>query len=267
MYRRKISSAWSANQKNILVRIVVELKKLISYTNELLDIDKYQDYCPNGLQVAGRERVNKIITGVSTGLELLNQAVAANADAILVHHGYFWKDEDLCIVGIKKHRLQTLLSNDISLIAYHLPLDFHELYGNNVQLAKLLGIKLKVILMKYVYGELSVSISGKNFAKHIEKCLNQKPLYIPGKTKQIKTIAWCSGAGQEHIEEVAQQGFDAYLTGEISERAVYIARESGIHLFAAGHYATERYGVKALGEHLAKKFDLKHQFIDIDNPI
>lgn len=246
---------------------MIELRKLISYGNELLDIDKYQDYCPNGLQVTGREQVNKIISGVSASQELLNQAVADNADAVLVHHGYFWKDENPCIVGIKKQRLQTLLSNNISLIAYHLPLDFHELYGNNVQLAKLLGIKIRVILMKYAYGELSGPISGKNFAMHIEKCLKRKPLYIPGKIKQIKNIAWCSGAGQEHIEAVAQQGFDAYLTGEISERTVYLARETGIHLYAAGHYATERYGVKALGEHVADKFDLKHQFIDIDNPV
>ncbi len=249
------------------MRIVIELKNLISYIDELLDIDRYQDYCPNGLQVSGREQINKIISGVSASQELLNQAVANDANAILVHHGYFWKDENPCIVGIKKHRLQTLLSNDISLIAYHLPLDFHELYGNNVQLAKLLGININVIMMTYAYGELDASASGKSFAAHIEKHLNRKPLYIPGKTKQIKTIAWCSGAAQDHIEEVAQQGIDAYLTGEISERAVYITRETGIHLFAAGHYATERYGVKALGEHLAEKFDLKHQFVNIDNPI
>jgi dinuclear metal center YbgI/SA1388 family protein len=245
----------------------VELRKLITYIDELLNISRYQDYCPNGLQVTGREQINKIISGVSACQDLLDRAIADDADAVLVHHGYFWKDENPCIIGIKKHRLQTLLNNNISLIAYHLPLDFHEVYGNNVQLAKLLGIKLNVILMKYAYGELVAPTSGKDFAVHIEKYLNRKPLYIPGKTKQIKTVAWCSGAGQEHIEAVAQQGIDAYLTGEISEHAVYIARETGIHLFAAGHYATERYGVRALGEHLAKKFNLKHQFIDIDNPI
>jgi len=246
----------------------MELKNLISYLDELLDIDNYPDHCPNGLQVQGQEQVKTIITGVSACQNLFDQAIANKADAILVHHGFFWQGEDLCVVGIKKQRLQTLLKNNISLIAYHLPLDFNDQYGNNVQLAKVLDIKIKVITMLYVYGELAKSISGEDFAAHIKKSLNRKPLYIPGKAKEIKTVAWCTGKAQDYmVEQAAAESFDAFVTGEIAEPIVHVARETGIHLFAAGHYATERYGVKALGEHLAEKFNLQHQFIDVDNPI
>lgn len=237
---------------------MVELKELISYTNELLDIDNYQDFCPNGLQVAGRTQINKIITGVSANQELLDKAVANNADAILVHHGFFWQGENPCIVGIKKNRLQILLKNDVSLIAYHLPLDYHDQYGNNVQLAKVLDIKIDVLTMLYAYGELANPMSGKDFVLYIKKSLNHEPLYIPGKAKKIKTIAWCAGGAQDYVEQVATEGFDAYLTGEISERTIDVAKETGIHLFAAGHEVTERYGIKALGDYLAEKFSLQH---------
>jgi dinuclear metal center YbgI/SA1388 family protein len=237
---------------------MIQLNELITYTNELLNIDNYQDYCPNGLQVVGRTEINKIVTGVSANQELLDKAVANNADAILVHHGYFWKGENPCIVGIKKHRLQTLLKNNISLIAYHLPLDYHDLYGNNVQLAKVLDIKIDVLTMLYAYGEIAKPMSGEGFAAHIKQCLNHEPLYIPGKAKQVKSIAWCVGGAENYLEQVAEAGFDAYLTGEISERTVDIAKETGIHLFVAGHEITERYGIKALGEHLSEKFNLQH---------
>lgn len=240
---------------------MLETKELINYANELLDINNYQDYCPNGLQIAGREQISKIITGVSANKELLDKAVANKADAIIVHHGFFWKSENPCIIGVKKQRLQTLLKNNVNLIAYHLPLDYHDTYGNNVQLAKVLDIKIDTLTMLYAYGELSPSMSGQDFASHIKKCLNHEPLYIPGKTKKITTIAWCAGGAENYIEQAAEAGFDAYLTGEVSERAIDIAKEMGIHLFAAGHEVTERYGIRALGEHLAAKFNLEHQFL------
>lgn len=246
----------------------MKIKQLISYLDELLDIDNYPDHCPNGLQVQGKEQINKIITGVSACQNLFDQAVANNADAILVHHGFFWQGEDSCVVGIKKQRLQTLLKNNISLIAYHLPLDFNDQYGNNVQLAKVLDIKINVITMLYVYGELAKPMTGEDFAVHLKKSLNREPLYIPGKAKEIKTVAWCTGKAQDYmVEQAAAEGFDAFVTGEIAEPIVHVARETGIHLFAAGHHATERYGVKALGEHLVEKFGLQHLFIDIDNQI
>ncbi|MCK4609138.1 MAG: Nif3-like dinuclear metal center hexameric protein [Gammaproteobacteria bacterium] len=236
---------------------MILLNELVSYVDNLLDIENYQDYCPNGLQVEGKQEIEKLVVGVSANQELLDQAIGVKADAVLVHHGLFWKGEDPTIVGIKKQRLQTLLKHNISLLAYHLPLDFHELYGNNVQLAKVLGVNLKLLTLDYASGELPKAMEGEDFAQNIANCLEREPFYVKGQSKQIKTIAWCTGAADNQVEQVAAQGIDAYLTGEISERTIDIAKETGIHLFVVGHDTSERYGVKALGEHLASKFALE----------
>ena len=243
---------------------------LIQYLNSILKPETFSDYGPNGLQVEGREEIKKIVTGVSACQALLDIAVEQNADAVLVHHGWFWKNEEPEIVGIKHHRLKSLLTHDINLIGYHLPLDAQPTYGNNVQLAKLLGFEIdsKIIDNAMVYfGHLIVPQSGSFLKKHIETTLNRKPLYIPGKSPDIKTIAWCSGGGQDFINHAVNKGVDAYLTGEISERTVHVARETGLHLFGAGHHATERCGIKALGEHLAEHFKIDVEFVDIDNPV
>lgn len=252
---------------------MANIYQLMEYLNKLLQPELFQDYCPNGLQVAGRTEILRLVTGVTASQALLNQAEHFNADVILVHHGYFWHGEDPCIVGIKRARLATLMKHDVNLIAYHLPLDAHDHFGNNIQLAKILNFITdgnfiddnKVALGRF--GHLEVPMTGVQFTKHVKKHLRREPLYIAGNSPVIRSIAWCTGAAQDYISEAARVGVDAYLTGEVSERTVHFAREAGIHFFAAGHHATERYGVMALGEHLAEQFNLKHRFIDVDNPV
>ena len=245
----------------------------LSYLETILETDKFQDYCPNGLQVAGREQIRTLVTGVTASQELLDAALDLKADTILVHHGYFWRGEDPRVVGVKQRRLKQLLMNDINLIAYHLPLDAHPVMGNNAQLAKLLEIEVQGSIQGTgapeiaLYGRIKSSETAVDFAGKISHVLQREPLLIKGHDRPIESIGWCSGAAQDYIEQAADLGLDAFMSGEISEQTVHLARELGIHYFAAGHHATERYGVKALGEHLAEKFDLQHQFIDIDNPV
>ncbi len=241
--------------------------------NKELKSQLIKDYCPNGLQVEGKKEVLKIITGVTASQALIDAAIEKNADALLVHHGYFWKGESESIKGMKGNRIRSLIKNDINLLAYHLPLDIHPTLGNNAELARLFSIvnveglepTPQSIAMK---GEFDVALSGEDLALRIDQVLSRKPLHItPDINKDIKTVAWCSGGGQDYIELAAQQGIDAFISGEVSERTTYIARELGIHYFAAGHHATERYGVKALGEWLAKGQGFDVEFIDIDNPV
>lgn len=248
---------------------MVATKRIVNYLAKLLAVDEFSDYCPNGLQVEGKQQLNKIITGVSACQQLLDAAVKANAQAVLVHHGYFWANEDPRIIGIKKQRLAALLKHDINLLAYHLPLDMHLKYGNNVQLAKVLEFNIDAHRNKtnIFTGKLKQPMSAAALAQHIKHKLKREPLHIAGATRPIKTIAWCTGGAQDYITQLAELNVDAYLTGEVSERTVHIARELGIHFFAAGHHATERYGIKALGEHLAAKFKLQCEFVDIDNPV
>jgi dinuclear metal center YbgI/SA1388 family protein len=252
---------------------MISLNELVSYTNSLLDINAFRDYGPNGLQVEGRSEIKILVSGVTASQALIDAAIDAGADAILVHHGYFWKGEDPCITGIKKQRIARLLDADVSLLAYHLPLDAHPELGNNACLAKELGFSVKGTFGTgsgpdiAFHGELAKPLSGEKLAGLLAERLGREPLHIPGQAGTVKTIGWCSGGAQGMIELAANQGFDAYLTGEVSEQTVHIARETGIHFYAAGHHATERYGAPALGEHLAKQFDLAHQFIEIDNPV
>lgn len=249
------------------------LIELVKYTNELLDIHQFADYCPNGLQVEGRGEVQLLVSGVTASQALVDAAVDADADALLVHHGYFWKGEDPCITGMKKHRLRRLLEADVSLLAYHLPLDAHPDYGNNAQLARVLGFQIEGKFGRGpgdqlgVFGSLATPMTADALAGHIKKKLGREPQHIAGSGTDITRIAWCTGAAQGYIEQAVATGVDAFVSGEISEQTVHVARETGIHFFAAGHHATERYGAQALGEHLAAKFGLKHQFIDIDNPV
>jgi len=250
-----------------------ELIDLVSYVNRLMDIDAFDDYAPNGLQVEGVPLVGKLVSGVTANLALIEAAIDAKADVLLVHHGYFWKGEDACIAGIKKRRLQKLLENDISLLAYHLPLDAHSEYGNNAQLAKKLGLINKptpvgASLPEWVScGEVPRAMLAHEFAEQLKKTLGRTPLHLHGGDEKISSIAWCTGAAQGYFEQLAQLGFDAYLSGEVSEQTTHIAREYGVHYFAAGHHATERYGVQALGAHLKDHFNIEHQFVDIENPV
>ncbi|HHF4806259.1 TPA: Nif3-like dinuclear metal center hexameric protein [Haemophilus influenzae] len=247
----------------------LELEQLI---NQKLSSDKINDYAPNGLQVEGKTEIKKIITGVTASQALIDYAISQNADAILVHHGYFWKSENPCIRGMKGKRIKALLVNDINLYGYHLPLDVHPELGNNAQLAKLLDIENLQPLEKGavsipVWGEFKEPMTGKDFAEKIEKVLNRKPLIcIENGPHLIRKIGICTGGGQGYIDLAAEQGCDAFITGEVSEQTIHSAREQGLHFFSAGHHATERYGIKALGEWLAKEYDFDVEFKDIDNP-
>ncbi|MGG7053973.1 Nif3-like dinuclear metal center hexameric protein [Nitrosomonas sp. ANs5] len=240
------------------------------YLNDLLNACQFQDYCPNGLQVEGRAMVHTIVSGVTASQALLEAAVARQADAVLVHHGYFWRGEDIRLRGIKRHRLATLLKHNINLYAYHLPLDAHPELGNNAQL----GMKLNITedgcfgeqdLARH--GHLAEPTSLQALNDTLERVLGRTPLAIGDASKPVERIAWCTGAAQGYFEAAIALGVDTYITGEISEQNVHAARESGVAYIAAGHHATERYGVQALGEHLSHKFGFIHHFIDIDNPV
>ncbi len=248
--------------------------ELESYLTELLKPQQIKDFTPNGLQIQGCEQIKKIVTGVTASKALIDKAIAEQADAILVHHGYFWKNESYVIRGMKHDRIKALLVNNINLFAYHLPLDIHPTLGNNAQLAKLFNIEnvepLEVgnPLSVAMQGGFAQPCSGEEFTQLINSTLERDCLHIAAPSnKPIKTIAWCSGGGQGYIELAAEQGIDAFLTGEVSEQTTHIAHEMDIHFFAAGHHATERYGVKALGAHLAQKHALEVIFVDIDNPV
>ncbi|MFK7815539.1 MAG: Nif3-like dinuclear metal center hexameric protein [Gammaproteobacteria bacterium] len=251
---------------------MASLKEISEYINTYLQIDRFKDYCPNGLQVEGRSEVHSVVTGVTASQALIDIACEKNADAILVHHGYFWKNEDARIVGIKRKRIAALLQNNISLLAYHLPLDAHAKVGNNVQLGRVLNIQLDGELRGSdnkvcgSYGHLKTPMKAESLKSTIDSTLKRESTHIHAGASDITTIGWCTGAGQGFIDAAAKLNLDAYLSGEISEATTHIAREAGIHYFAAGHHATERYGVQALAEHLSKQFGIEHEFIDVDNP-
>jgi dinuclear metal center YbgI/SA1388 family protein len=246
------------------------LKQLESYLDLLLNTSHFSDYCPNGLQVEGRSEIKRIVSGVTASFEFLQAAIDEKADAILVHHGYFWRGENECLVGMKRRRIAFLLANDVSLFAYHLPLDAHPEIGNNIQLGNRLGfIETGRFGEQNIaaYGNSSQEITLRELGVNLERVLSRRPLIIGNEDKLIRRIAWCTGAAQDYFDEAIRLGVDVFITGEISERIVHAARESGVAFISAGHHATERYGVQELGEHVAKKFGIAHQFIDIDNPV
>jgi dinuclear metal center YbgI/SA1388 family protein len=252
---------------------MASLRELLDYTNTLLAIGRFQDYCPNGLQVEGKPEVGLLVSGVTASQALIDAALAERADAVLVHHGYFWKGEDPCITGMKRRRLQRLLGTQTSLLAYHLPLDAHPELGNNAQLGRVLGLETRGTLggdegsVPVHYACPEPGMDAAALADRIRRALGRSPLHIPGTRELIHSVGWCTGAAQSWIEAAAGQGLDAFISGEISEQTVHVARECGIHYFAAGHHATERYGVQALGEHLAERFSIAHRFIEIENPV
>lgn len=251
----------------------MDRNELMAALDGLLQTAKFKDYCPNGLQVEGRNEVRRIVSGVTASQALLDAALVEEADAILVHHGYFWKGEQSQITGMKKQRLQTLLKHDINLIAYHLPLDAHPELGNNARLARVLDLQIEGgmeagnPLSIGLVGRLPTPMKALEFADYVAGRLGREVLHVGENEDEIETIAWCTGAAQSFIDQAVQLGVDAYLSGEISEPTTHVARETGIHYFSAGHHATERYGVKALGDWLADEYGLEHIFIDIDNPV
>lgn len=251
----------------------LELEKWI---NTLLQSHKFKDYAPNGLQVQGKNKIQSIITGVTASKALIEKAIANKADAILVHHGWFWKNESPTITSIKHERIKLLLANDINLYGYHLPLDAHPLLGNNAQLAKVLEINPTLddqgnpithdaSDLMWI-GEIPAT-SLDDFSKKIQKKLNRKPLAVGNKQQQISKVAWCTGGAQSMMQTAIDIGVDVFITGEASEQNFHQAQESQVAFIAAGHHATERYGVQALGKEISKQLGLNVEFIDIDNPI
>lgn len=252
---------------------MIPRETLVQACDDLLGTSRFNDYTLNGLQVAGRDSVARVMSGVTACQALLDEAVAWQADLLLVHHGYFWKNEPVAITGIKQRRIRTLLLNDINLVAYHLPLDAHPRLGNNAQLAERLALEVEGCADGELgegllwLGRLPETRTCAGFAEQVGEALGRVPLVIeaPGK-HAIRRVAWCTGGAQDMIAKAWEAGADAFISGEISERTTHLARELGIHYLAAGHHATERYGVQALGEWLAREFGVSHRFVDIDNP-
>lgn len=248
----------------------MEREALAQYLNERLECQRFKDYCPNGLQVEGRAGVHTIVTGVSASQALLDEAVRRNADAIIVHHGYFWRGEDSRVVGLKRRRLATLIAHDINLFAFHLPLDAHPELGNNAQLAARCGW-----IPEGRFGEQDLGWHGRlpaprgaeDLAAHLGRCLGRPPLLLPGDGRSLRRLAWCSGGAQSWFEAAIELGVDAFVTGEVSEQHTHLARESGVAFLAAGHHATESGGVAALGQHLADHLGLAVSHVDIPNPV
>ncbi len=253
----------------------LSLLALQQYCHQLLNVSAFKDYCPNGLQIQSSDDdqlIKKLVTGVTACEALIDQAIERNADAIIVHHGYFWKGESQALTGMKGRRIRKLMQNNISLLAYHLPLDAHPQLGNNMQLAQRLEIDITGGLDDGDFpigniGELKKMQTLSQFSEVIHTALNRAPLVIGDEQRPLKRIAWCTGAAQSYLEKAADQGVDCFISGEISEPTVHIARELDIAYIAAGHHATERYGVKALGEHLQQQFTVDVEFVDIDNPV
>lgn len=253
-------------------RQTISRDELSNYLEQTLDITRFRDYCPNGLQVEGKAEIRTLVTGVSASLALLEAAIEADADAILVHHGYFWRGEDARLTGPKRTRIKALLTHDINLFAYHLPLDMHAQLGNNAQLARELSL-----VPDGRFGEDNLGWLGTvenpairtvgDLACHVESRLGRAPLVIGDPLQPVGRIGWCTGAAQNMLGDAIGAGATAYLSGEISEPTVHLARESGVAYLACGHHATERYGVMALGEHVAAHFGIAHRFIDIGNPV
>ncbi|WGV13858.1 Nif3-like dinuclear metal center hexameric protein [Psychrobacter maritimus] len=263
---------------------VISAQALTEFCDEYLSAPAFKDYAPNGLQVDGGRPIQRIVTGVTACEALIDAAIADNADAILVHHGYFWKGEPAPITGMKGQRIRKLMQHGISLIGYHLPLDAHPRIGNNAKLAELLDMSIIGALYpteSHPVGNIATCTpqSAQSLITQITEALGRLPLHISthyqtSDTNQsdgqndrlIERVGICTGGAQDMIEQAALMGCDAFISGEISERTTHIARELGIDYFACGHHATERGGIQALGELIAEQFGLPVTFIDIDNP-
>jgi dinuclear metal center YbgI/SA1388 family protein len=244
---------------------------LTQYLNDVLKPEGFKDYCPNGLQVEGRAEIRRLVCGVTANQGLLDLAVAEQADAILVHHGWFWRGETGVVTGIKRNRLKTLLANDINLYAYHLPLDAHSVLGNNVGLANALGWRQTGLFGEQglgCIGEPNTPTTVATLAADLEKTLGRPPFVLAESLEHpVGRIAWCTGGAQSYFEAAIAAGTDAFVTGEVSEPMVHLARETGVAYIAAGHHATERFGVQALGEAIAAHFGIGVSYLDVDSPV
>lgn len=243
--------------------------QLQRHLDDLLEAARFKDYCPNGLQVEGTPEVRKVVCGVTASQALIEAAIERGAQALLVHHGWFWRGEDGRVTGMKKARMTRLLTHDINLFAYHLPLDAHPELGNNAQLGRVLGLRPTGVAGDQGLlwlGETAQPVPASVLAQQVGEALGRTPLLVGDACRSVRRVAWCTGGAQGYFEQAIAEGVDLYLSGEISEQTTHLARESGVPYIAAGHHATERYGVRALGTHIAAHFGLQVDFVDIDNP-
>lgn len=248
---------------------MIDRDALHRHLQDLLEADRFKDYGPNGLQVEGKPEIRKIVTGVTASLALINAAIAARADAIIVHHGLFWRGQDGRVTGWMKQRLAQLIRHDVNLLAYHLPLDAHASLGNNAQWGQRLGLVADARFGDQDLGFVGPVPDGLDLgglSARVELALGRKPVVIAGDGRVLKRAAWCSGGAQGYFEGAIAAGADVFLTGEISEPQAHYARETGVAFMACGHHASERYGIQAIGQHLATRLGLQHEFIDVDNP-
>lgn len=242
---------------------------LIESLNTLLHPELFRDYAPNGLQVEGKDEIKRIVTAVSATQNVIDRAVQLQADALLVHHGWFWRGENPAIVATKYKRLKTLMSAEINLIAYHLPLDAHETLGNNAQMAALLNAQDIVLGGEgnFIWSGKIAPVSVQELAQCLEKALNRKPLVLGDASIKVERLAWCSGSAENFFEAAIAMGAQAYISGEATERTTHLARESEVPFLVCGHHATERLGIRALGDWIEEKHGLECIFVDDDNPI
>lgn len=240
-----------------------------SYLHGVLDVGRFRDYGPNGLQVEGAAEIHRLVSGVTASRALIEAAIADGADSILVHHGLFWRGQDGRITGWLKQRLELLLAHQINLFAYHLPLDAHPEFGNNVQFGARLQLVADARFGEQDLGFMATAsppLAVADLRERLSKVLGRAPTIVDGDGRPLRRIAWCTGGAQGYFEAAIAAGADAYLTGEISEPQAHYARETGVAFLACGHHASERYGAPALAAHVAQKFGLAHRFIEIDNP-
>lgn len=251
---------------------VVTRQQLLSTCNDLLQPQRFKDYGPNGLQVEGRDNIRHIVSGVTASRALIEAAIQHKADAIVVHHGLFWRGQEGTVTGWMKQRLQLLLQHDINLLAYHLPLDAHPVLGNNAQLAQKFGLQVQSCFGEQDLGLMGERADGQAFANAqalaaaVGQVLGRAPVCVSGDGRSLRRVAWCSGGAQSYFEAAIAAGADAFITGELSEPQAHLARETGVAFLACGHHATERYGAPAVAAHVAEQLGITHQFVDIDNP-
>lgn len=258
----------------------VATSELVAWLADALQVARYRDYCPNGLQVQGSNRIRRIVAGVTASEALLRAAIDRQADAVLVHHGWFWKNEDPRVIGTRRQRLALALGHDLNLLAYHLPLDAHPVWGNNAQLARVLGLEADKTTDSGGQIPLTAGPDGLMWvgtapgiptlgalAQRVEQRLGRQPLVIGEPDMPLGRVVWCTGAAQGMLQEAVDLGASAYITGEASEPTTHLARETGTGFIGAGHHATERYGVQALGAAIAERFGIDVTFVDIDNPV
>ena len=252
---------------------MAKLQDIIQWCDQTLKSPEFKDYAPNGLQIEGKTEVRKILATVTASQDAIDAAIRENADLLLVHHGYFWKGEAYPITGMRGKRIKSLIQHDISLLAYHLPLDSHPSLGNNVAIADLLKLERIEALDPSErhpignIGYLNQPMPVEEFKKFVSEKLKFDVTHLPADKNMIEKVGFCTGGAQDFIVKAAEQGCDAYISGEVSERTFYEAKELGVHYFACGHHATERYGVQRLGQAISEQFDIEYIYFELNNPI